>query len=109
MQTTRISPHLFTRVAHPSHRTRATSATSWRFSPRKFIPKALHQSGIMKLLLRLALLALFCDAASAAPKPNIVFILADDLGFADLGCYGGEIETPQLDALAMGGVRFTQF
>ncbi|GIX03484.1 MAG: arylsulfatase [Planctomycetaceae bacterium] len=42
-------------------------------------------------------------------RPNIVCILADDLGFSDLGCYGGEIETPHLDALAAGGLRFTQF
>ncbi len=48
-------------------------------------------------------------AVNAAPKPNVVFILADDLGFSDLGCYGGEIATPNLDALARGGVRFTQF
>jgi arylsulfatase len=45
----------------------------------------------------------------AAAKPNILFILADDLGFSDLGCYGGEIRTPQLDALAKNGLRFTQF
>ncbi len=42
-------------------------------------------------------------------RPNIVIILADDLGFSDLGCYGGEIRTPNLDALAAGGLRFTQF
>jgi len=42
-------------------------------------------------------------------RPNIVVILSDDMGFSDLGCYGGEIETPNLDALAAGGVRFTQF
>jgi len=48
--------------------------------------------------------------ASAAPaKPNIIYILSDDMGFSDLGCYGGEIATPQLDALAAGGLRFTQF
>jgi arylsulfatase A-like enzyme len=41
--------------------------------------------------------------------PNVVVILADDLGFSDLGCYGGEIQTPNLDALAAGGLRFTQF
>ncbi len=41
--------------------------------------------------------------------PNIVVILADDMGYSDLGCYGGEIETPHLDALAAGGLRFTQF
>jgi arylsulfatase len=42
-------------------------------------------------------------------RPNIVLILADDLGFSDLGCYGGEIQTPNLDGLAAGGLRFTQF
>ena len=42
-------------------------------------------------------------------KPNIVLIVADDSGFSDLGCYGGEIRTPNLDALANNGLRFTQF
>ncbi len=41
-------------------------------------------------------------------KPNIIFILADDMGWSDLGCYGGEIATPNLDRLAKGGIRFTQ-
>ncbi|KRG16374.1 arylsulfatase [Virgibacillus soli] len=41
-------------------------------------------------------------------KPNIVFILTDDLGFSDLGCFGSEIETPHLDKLAMDGLRLTQ-
>src|SRR6266446_5089687 len=43
------------------------------------------------------------------PRPNIVIILADDMGFSDLGCLGGEIRTPQLDKLASKGLRFTQF
>ena len=43
------------------------------------------------------------------PRPNIVLILADDMGYSDLGCYGGEIDTPNLDRLAGGGLRFTQF
>ena len=47
--------------------------------------------------------------ASAAERPNVLLILADDLGFADLGCYGGEIATPNLDALAKNGLRFRQF
>jgi arylsulfatase A-like enzyme len=47
--------------------------------------------------------------ASALARPNILVILADDLGYSDLGCYGGEIYTPNLDRLAQGGVRFTQF
>lgn len=42
-------------------------------------------------------------------RPNIVCILTDDLGFSDLGCYGSEISTPNLDRLAAGGLRFTQF
>ena len=49
--------------------------------------------------------------AGAAPPPrppNVIVILADDLGFSDLGCYGSEIDTPHLDALAAGGLRFTQ-
>lgn len=48
-------------------------------------------------------------AASRADRPNILLILADDMGFADAGCYGGEIQTPNLDRLAANGIRFTQF
>ncbi|MGA0409384.1 MAG: sulfatase-like hydrolase/transferase, partial [Limisphaerales bacterium] len=44
-----------------------------------------------------------------APRPNILLIMADDLGFSDLGCYGSEIATPRLDQLARSGLRFTQF
>src|SRR5438128_4473287 len=50
----------------------------------------------------------FAESAPAK-RPNIVVILCDDMGFSDLGCYGGEIATPNLDKLAAGGVRFTQF
>lgn len=66
----------------------------------------------MKLLPILAALAwLSCSGlgAEAASKPNVIFILADDLGYSDLGCYGSEIATPNLDRLAAGGLRFTQF
>ena len=48
-------------------------------------------------------------AVPGQERPNILFILADDMGFADAGCYGGEIATPNLDRLAANGVRFTQF
>jgi arylsulfatase A-like enzyme len=51
----------------------------------------------------------FGSVLLAAEKPNIVFILADDLGYSDLGCYGSEIKTPTLDGLAANGLRFTQF
>lgn len=46
---------------------------------------------------------------AAQKKPNIVIMMADDMGFSDLGCYGSEIRTPHIDALAAGGMRFTQF
>jgi len=46
---------------------------------------------------------------AVADRPNIVVILADDMGYSDIGCYGSEIETPQLDRLAAAGLRFTQF
>ena len=42
-------------------------------------------------------------------KPNIILIMSDDMGYSDLGCYGSEINTPNLDALAANGLRFTQF
>lgn len=61
------------------------------------------------LLLLLALLPAAPALSAEAPRPNILVILADDLGFSDLGCYGGEIETPNLDRLARSGLRFTQF
>lgn len=62
----------------------------------------------------LALAYVFCGPNAAAvnaesQRPNILLIVADDLGFSDLGCYGGEIATPNLDALAADGVRLTQF
>ncbi|UCG49311.1 MAG: arylsulfatase [Phycisphaerales bacterium] len=49
------------------------------------------------------------EPANNPARPNIVLIMADDLGFADLGCYGSEIATPNLDTLAANGLRFTQF
>src|SRR5436309_13399042 len=64
------------------------------------------------LLLSLAgpfVLATFGSTPSGSAKPNILIILADDMGFSDAGCYGGEIQTPNIDKLASGGLRFTQF
>lgn len=64
-----------------------------------------------KAILLCLVATLFCGMSRAAdaPRPNIIVILADDLGFSDLGCYGGEIDTPNLDRLAKDGLRFTQF
>jgi len=50
-----------------------------------------------------------CSGASVQPKPNIVLILADDMGYSDIGCFGSEINTPNLDRLAQQGIRMTQF
>ncbi|MBE0540275.1 MAG: arylsulfatase [Verrucomicrobia bacterium] len=64
----------------------------------------------MKRCLCILGLMLGVQFALAAPsRPNIVLILADDLGFSDIGCYGSEIRTPNLDRLAAEGLRFTQF
>lgn len=59
-----------------------------------------------------ALITVLCSCSSQAncgDRPNIVIIMADDLGWSDVGCYGGEIRTPHIDRLAAEGMRFTQF
>ncbi|WP_262493936.1 arylsulfatase [Mariniphaga anaerophila] len=49
------------------------------------------------------------EAQNSESRPNIILIMSDDMGFSDIGCYGGEIQTPNLDNLAQNGIRFTQF
>jgi len=71
-------------------------------------------SNNMKIRLTLACLALattlgIAAMLRAAERPNILLIVADDVGYSDLGCYGGEIETPNLDQLASEGIRFSEF
>ncbi|MEW6302952.1 MAG: arylsulfatase [Verrucomicrobiota bacterium] len=61
------------------------------------------------ILLAASLATPLAIAGAAPPRPNIVLIMADDMGFSDIGCYGGEIRTPNLDRLAAEGMRFTQF
>ncbi|RPF89749.1 MAG: arylsulfatase [Roseibacillus sp. TMED18] len=65
-------------------------------------------SGLIRLLSICCVLAPFTLYSKGLSKPNIVVILADDLGYSDVGSFGGEIETPHLDALAEGGVRCSQ-
>ena len=65
---------------------------------------------MIRTTLRVTLfLLVFCPTLRGAERPNILLVLADDLGYSDIGCYGGEISTPNLDRLAGGGVRFRQF
>jgi arylsulfatase A-like enzyme len=61
------------------------------------------------VLVALAVVSPAAPVAAEPARPNVLLILADDLGFSDPGCYGGEIATPHLDALATNGLRFTQF
>ncbi|MCP3690629.1 MAG: sulfatase-like hydrolase/transferase, partial [Planctomycetaceae bacterium] len=63
----------------------------------------------MFILLFLTLATANLTTTTAADRPNIILIMADDLGFSDIGCYGSEIKTPNLDKLASNGLRFTQF
>lgn len=64
---------------------------------------------MMRTVLALTFSLLVGLIGSAADRPNIIYIMSDDMGYSDIGCYGGEIETPHLDGLADGGLRFTQF
>jgi arylsulfatase len=61
------------------------------------------------MLVPLTLLTAHATPSRAAERPNIVLMMVDDLGFSDFGCYGSEIETPHVDALAAGGLRLSQF
>lgn len=65
----------------------------------------------MTTALRFFLVLVACLSCGAAEnkRPNILLIMSDDMGFSDLGCYGSEIQTPNLDSLAQNGIRFTQF
>ncbi len=72
-----------------------------------------HAPKAASMLARSILFGLMIAAAPAvgaeSPRPNIIVILSDDMGFTDPGCYGGEIATPNIDALAANGLRFSQF
>ncbi|MBT5380468.1 MAG: sulfatase-like hydrolase/transferase, partial [Opitutae bacterium] len=64
----------------------------------------------MKTILNfLCFLLLVCTGIAKDKHPNVVTLLVDDLGYRDIGCYGGPVKTPVLDKLAAGGVRFTDF
>jgi len=80
--------------------------------PEGRAPGAVSRCSLALLGLATAVLLVASPISAAektAAQPNILFIVADDMGFSDAGCYGGEIQTPNLDRLAAGGLRFTQF
>lgn len=67
------------------------------------------QRRLTVLLISFAVFLNSAPSRAAGERPNIIVVLADDMGYSDLGCYGGEINTPNLNRLAEGGLRFTQF
>lgn len=71
----------------------------------QFVPKAL----LSLLVLGFAGCSGAASPSADDPRPNILILVADDLGYADLGCYGGDIATPNIDALAARGIRFSRF
>ncbi|MHC4995497.1 MAG: arylsulfatase [Planctomycetota bacterium] len=62
-----------------------------------------------QIVLLLVVTLALCLGAHTAERPNVILIMVDDMGFSDIGAWGGEINTPNIDALAAGGVRFSQF
>ena len=72
-------------------------------------PNAKLPMPVARLLTVLALLSLATPVRAGEEPPNILIVLVDDMGYSDLGCYGSEIQTPHLDALAADGLRFSAF
>jgi arylsulfatase len=69
-----------------------------------------QQATLIAILVLAFVIAPFAQPGTqSVARPNILVILADDLGYSDLSCYGGEINTPNLDGLAKNGLRFAQF
>jgi arylsulfatase len=81
------------------------------FSFSAVMPVSIRIKSFALALLATSLLGAGTDllAADSDSRPNIIIVLADDMGYSDIGCYGGEIDTPNLNSLADGGLRFTQF
>ena len=94
------------------------SFVAFNFPFRVFVMRT-YRSSFSVCRLWLVALAIATTATALDPHPllgadtrrppNVLLIMADDLGFSDLGCYGSEIDTPNLDSLAASGLRYTQF
>jgi len=102
----KVFSHLLTRWAGPLAWSLAPSCAMAR-NPISMNP-GLRTVGIVVNVAAFAV-PVICAAAEEPRRPNIVIILGDDMGFADMGSYGSEIKTPNLDSLAKDGVRFTNF
>lgn len=84
-----------------------SDCTSLDFNKPGSYWKVMHR--ILSLIGTICLFSLISHAEVAARKPNFVIIMVDDMGYSDLGCFGSEIDTPNLDRLASNGLRFNQF
>jgi len=79
------------------------------------LPNTTSNSLFLKYFLSLFLIGSLVSCSESEKKnkfdqrPNIILIVADDMGYADLGCYGGDIETPNINALAANGLRFSSY
>jgi arylsulfatase len=82
-----------------------TVLSSFAIASRRLLLRSSTRFAVLAVSLCSALVSSF----AAPPRPNIILIMCDDVGYSDMGCYGSEINTPNIDALAQGGVRFTQF
>ena len=95
-------------VRGPAVQTAPAQPTPANTSTSRVLGRVLGAAGILGVL-GAFLVPATTPAQGTARRPNIVIILGDDLGYADMGAIGGEIKTPNLDSLAKGGVRFTSF
>ena len=81
-----------------------------RITRRKFIRRGIEASaGLLGSSIAPAAMFSFSSPKPPARRPNIILVMADDMGFSDIGCYGSEIDTPNLNQLAAEGLRFHQF
>ena len=95
------------RLGHSGTSGAGSAGSLFQFMAANSMTRLLNLSAVA--LLTLGGWLLHGAPALAAERPNVVVILVDDMGFSDIGCYGSEIPTPNIDALAEHGVRFTQF
>lgn len=100
----------WTAVRRPNHqRSLVARSSSLKIIICQFNRDTRVKNSLSLTWLTSCLLGILFANAAEADKPNIIIILSDDMGYSDIGCYGGEIQTPVLNELASNGVRFTQF